>query len=151
MWQFFYLLIFFNSPNKLLKKNFEINIRRMAKSPIYENDAAITQQSFNRIHNTQRSNSHYTSNGSGSSAQNRYPNIGPQAGYRQQPETTDIYLTSINRNQVVNHNNTRRERRRNHAISMYDEDNYALAGPITRNSSEEEIEGNKMALNTFIE
>ena len=112
----------------------------MAESPIYENDAAITQQSFNRIHNTQRSNSHYTSNGSGSSAQNRYPNIGPQAGYRQQPETTDIYLTSINRNQVVNHNNTRRERRRNHAISMYDEDNYALAGPITRNSSEEEID-----------
>ena len=112
----------------------------MAEFPIYENDAAITQQSSNRIHNTQRSNGHYTPNGSGSSAQNRYPNIGSQAAYRHQPETSDIYLTSINRNQSINHNNTRRERRRNHAISLYDEDNYALAGSITRNSSEEEID-----------
>ena len=112
----------------------------MAKFPIYENDMAITQQSSNSIHNTQRSNSHYAPNGSGNSAQNRYPNIGSQAAYRQQPETSDIYLTSINRIQPINHNNTRRERRRNHAISVYDDDNYALAGPVTRNSSEEDID-----------
>ena len=112
----------------------------MAEFPIYENDAAIAQQSSNRIHNTQRSNSNYAPNGSGSSAQNRYPNIGSQSAYRQQPETSDIHLTSINRNQPISHNNSRRERRRNHAISMYDDDNYALAGPNTRNYSEEEID-----------
>ena len=112
----------------------------MTEFSIYENDAVITQQSFDRIHNTQRSNSHYAPTGSGSAAQNRYPNIGSQAAYRQQYETSDIYLTSLNRNQPINHNNTRRERRRNHAISVYDEDNYALAGPVTRDSSGEEID-----------
>ena len=90
----------------------------MTEFPIYENDAVITQLSSNRIHNTQRSDSHYAPNGSGGSAQNRYSNIASQGAYRQQPETSDIYLTSINRNQSINHSNTRRERRRNHAISQ---------------------------------
>ena len=105
----------------------------MTDYPIYENDAAIAEQFLSRSPDNIRS-------GSGILTVDKYPNMGSHAAYRQQAETCDIYLTSINRTQSSNHSRARREIRRQQAISLYDENNYALAGPISRSSSEVEVD-----------
>ena len=96
----------------------------MANSPVYANDAVIPTSP---------------------TIQNPYYGGSVRVNNRQQDETSDIYLTSmnrgyLNRTETIDQNSSRRERRKKHAISQYDENNYALAGPVSRNSSVETID-----------
>ena len=112
----------------------------MADYPIYENDAAIAQKLPNYVRNIQPANSRDSLNGPGGSIPNRHKNIVHDYQYRQQSEANDIYLIGSNRIETVENHGSRRDRRKKHAVSAYDEDNYALAGPISSNSLDESID-----------